>query len=204
MAGLAAVNAVGESIVALLRARRDLLAADGLLGPVPATLDVSQASLGRLAGGPAPGGGLTLTCYRMTLSDHPTPRVAARSAPGPASLALDLHYLLAAWPSAAAEEQAALSWAMLELAAHPVLDRGLLLPAGGWEPAETVQIVPEAASDDALFRLWDALQQKLRLSALFRARVVRIGLERPADWPVVVASRFGVADAGAAPAEPVP
>jgi len=48
------------------------------------------------------------------------------------------------------------------------------------------------------------LQQKLRLSALFRARVVRIGLERPADWPVVVASRFGFADAGAAPAEPVP
>ena len=42
MAALAAVNSVGESVVALLRARRDLLAAEAQLGPVPAALDTGS------------------------------------------------------------------------------------------------------------------------------------------------------------------
>jgi len=201
MAGLAAVNAVGESLVAMLRARRDLLAADGLLGPVPATLDISQASMSRLAGSPAPTGGLTITCYRMTLSDHAAPRAARAVGPGPASLALDLHYLMAAWPAAAADEQAILSWSMLELAAHPVFDRSLLLPAGGWGVEETVQITPDSVSDDTLFRLWDSLQQRMRLSTLFRARVVRIGYGEAGAWPPVVATRFAYGDTQALAAE---
>jgi len=48
MASIAAVNSVGESVVGLLRARRDLLAAEGRLGPVPAALEIAHASLSRL------------------------------------------------------------------------------------------------------------------------------------------------------------
>jgi hypothetical protein len=190
MAAIAAVNSVGESVVALLRARRDLLAAEGRLGPVPAALDIAHASLSRLATVAPPTAGLTLSCLRIGMSDHPSPRTR----PGDAVLAVELHYLLAAWSSAPLEEQSILAWAMLELATHPLLDRSVLVGAGIWEPDETVQIVPETATDDALFRIWGALQTRYRLCTTFRARVIRIGYGATPTWPAVVATRFGAAD----------
>jgi hypothetical protein len=192
MASLAAVNSVGESIVAMLRARRDLLAADGLLGPVPPALEITHASLARLATAAAPTAGLTLTCTRIAMSDHPRPRTR----PAETSIALDLHYLLAAWSASPLEEQSILAWAMLELASHPVLDRSVLSGAGIWDSDETVQIVPEDLSDDALYRLWAALQIKYRLSTTFHARVIRIGFGAAPDWPPVVVTRFSFSDAG--------
>jgi hypothetical protein len=191
MAGVAAINQVGESLVALLRARRDLLAAEGRLGPVPPAVEIAHASLARLASGAAPTAGLTLTCYRVALSEHQTPRPAT----APLTLALELHYLLAAWSATGADEQALLGWAMLELAGHPVLDRSLLLGGDIWARDETVQVVLDRQSEDALFRVWDALQIRLRLSVTFRARVIRIGLEGAPDSLPVVATRFGFADA---------
>lgn len=191
MAAIAAVNSVGESIVALLRARRDLLAAEGQLGPVPAALEIAHASLSRLATVALPTAGLTLTCTRISMSDHPRPRTQ----PGNATLALELHYLLTSWSSAPLEEQSILAWAMLELTSYPVLDRSVLVGNGIWERDETVQIVPETATDDALFRLWTALQVKYRMCTTFRARVVRIGHGDQPTWPAVVATRFAFADA---------
>ena len=195
MATLAAVNQVGESIVGLLRARRDLLAAEGNLAPVPNALDISHLSLGRLATMAEPTSGLTITCYRLAMSDHPTPRTTSRRPETGATIALDLHYLMAAWPSGTADEQAIMTWAMLELAAHPVLDRSLLLGANVWERDETVQIAPDSIPDDALFRVWDAIQHKYRLSTTFRARVVRVRYGPAEAWPPVVATRLGYADA---------
>jgi hypothetical protein len=191
MAGLGAINQVGESLVALLRARRDLLGAEGRLGPVPPAVEIAHVSLARLASAATPTAGLTLTPYRIALSEHQTPRAAT----SPATLALELHYLLAAWSPTGADEQALLGWAMLELAGHPVLDRSLLLGTGVWERDETVQVVLDRQSEDALFRVWDSLQQKLRLSITFRARVIRIGLEPGQGALPVVATRFGHADA---------
>ena len=190
MASIAAVNSVGESVVGLLRARRDLLAAEGRLGPVPAALEIAHASLSRLATTAPPTAGLTLSCTRIAISDHPRPRTR----PGDATIALELHYLLAAWSSAPLEEQSIIAWAMLELTTHPVLDRSVLVGADVWERDETVQIVPEAATDDALFRLWTALQLKYPLSATFRARVIRIGYGNTPTWPAVVATRFAFAN----------
>ena len=190
MAALAAVNSVGESVVALLRARRDLLAAEAQLGPVPAALDIAHASLSRLATAAPPTAGLTLSCTRIAMSDHPRPRTR----PGDANIALELHYLMTAWSSAPVEEQSILAWAMLELAIHPVLDRSVLVGAGIWERDETVQIVPETATDEALFRIWAALQLKYRLCTTFRARVIRIGYPVTPTWPAVVATRFAFAD----------
>jgi hypothetical protein len=142
-----------------------------------------------------PTAGLTISCYRIAMSDHPTPRLASNRPTAGATIAVELHYLMAAWPSATADEQAIIAWAMLELSAHPILDRSLLLGANVWERDETVQIVPDTISEDGLFRLWDALQHRLRLSTTFRARVVRIGYGPPEEWPPVVATRLGYADA---------
>lgn len=193
MAAVTAVNSVGESIVALLRARRDLLNADGLLAPLPATMEIAHLSLSRLATGAAPASGLTLTCLRIMPSDHPRPRTR----PGDTSLAVELQYLLAAWSTAPVDEQSMLAWAMLELSAYPVLDRSVLVGADIWERDETVQIVPEAQTDDGMYRLWGALQMKLRLASTFRARVIRIERRAAPDWPPVVATRFGFGTAAA-------
>lgn len=166
-----------------------------MLGPVPAALDISHVSLGRLATQAEPTGGLTITCYRMAYSDYPVPRVTARQPASSASIALELRYLLTAWPTATADEQAIITWAMLELYARPILDRSVLLGANVWERDETVQIVPDSLPDDGLFRIWDAIQHKYRLSTTFSARVVRINYGPPDEWPPVVATRFGLADA---------
>ncbi len=123
MATLAAVNQVGESIVGLLRARRDLLAAEGNLAPVPNALDISHLSLGRLATMAEPTSGLTITCYRLAMSDHPTPRTTSRRPETGATIALDLHYLMAAWPSGTADEQAIMTRAMLAWIARPNVTR---------------------------------------------------------------------------------
>lgn len=194
MATLSAVNMVGESIVALLRTRRDLLAADGLLGPIPPTLDISQASLGRLASQPAPASGCTLTCYRVAMSDHATPRMTGSKPAANTVLAAELQYLLTAWSSSADVEQAIISWSMLELLAYPVLDQSLLKGSGVWSRDETVQLVPQSLDMDALFRIWSALQLKYRLSTTFCARVVRISHGETHDWLPVVATRFGFGD----------
>jgi len=194
MAGLAAVNQVGESIVKLLDARRELLSADGLLGPVPKALKINHVSLSDLANKAEPTSDCSLTCYRVKMSDHPAQRMRTGDAPSSTSLAVDLHYLVTAWPSKAADEQAIISWIMLELLANPLLDRSLLPNDGSWGSDETVQIVPDTMSDDELFRIWSALQRRYRMSATFKARVVRIGYGQTPDYPAVVASRFGFAN----------
>lgn len=191
MAGLGAVNAVGDSLVGLLRARRDLLAAADRLGPLPASFPIGHASLGQLAGGTLPTAGLTITCTRIAHSEH----LAPSPTPRPRVLALELQYLLIAWSSTPAEEQAIMTWAMLEFAAHPVLDRALLLGADVWERGETVQLLHEQLSEDALHRLWAGLQHRIRLCAVYRARVLRIGLPPGDEARPVVATRFGLTDA---------
>ena len=194
MATLGAVNSVGDSIVALLRNRRDLLAAEGKLGPVPATTAVTHVSMSSLANGAEPTSGMTLACYRIAMSEHPAPRPASRDATGGTTISIELRYLLAAWAATALEEQSILTWAMLELATYPLLDRSLLL-GDAWARDETVQLVHDPIDDDAMFRLWEGLQHKYRLSTTFRARVLRIGYGPGQDWPPVVASRFEFADA---------
>ncbi|SAK96395.1 hypothetical protein AWB81_05385 [Caballeronia arationis] len=196
MAGLAAINQLGESIVALLVARRNLLAAEGKLGPIAAALDISQMPLSKLASSPEPDAGLTISCLRIAFSDYPAPRAPSPDTAEATSIALEVSYLATVWSGGnAGDEQSILTWAMLELMARPSLDRSVLIgPAGTWEPDETVQLVPESLTDDALFRLWAALQRKLRTSMTFRARVLRIRYGPGPSWPNVVATRFDVAD----------
>jgi hypothetical protein len=57
-----------------------------------------------------------------------------------------------------------------------------------------VQIVPDDADFDHLYRLWDAIKQKYHLSSTFKARVVRIGYGPTSDGLPVAASRFAFAD----------
>ncbi len=201
MADLGAVHAIGETVVSLLTTRRSLLAAEGRLGPVPADAKIHHVPLAALVGPTPPTGGLSITCFHIDRSDHRLARQAMQDPSQGAGISLELSYLMTSWGSTTADELSMLSWAMLELNRFPLLDSGQL-PATGWERGETVQLVPEQADPERLFRLWDALGQKYRLSTLFKARVVRIGYGPLADALPVAASRFSFAhgDPAAEPA----
>ena len=194
MAGLGAVNQVGESIAALLRARRSLLAAEGRLGPVPPSQDIAHVPIAKLTGTSPPTSGLSISCYHIGRSDHVIAQSASLNPAASCGISLELSYLIASWSSTASEEQSLLSWAMLELNRYPVLDKGQLLGGDEWSREETVQIVPDDSEFDRLYRLWDALKQKYRLSATVKARIIRIGYGAPADALPVAASRFAFAD----------
>lgn len=194
MATLAAVTQVGESIVAMLRTRRDLLAAANQLSSLPAAFDIAHLSAARLGATP-PTGGLSITCYQVTPSEHQRQQPPARNAAEATTISVELRYLAAAWPSATADEQAMITWAMLELARQPVLDRSVLLGGDVWERDEIVQLLTDVSPPEQVFRIWDTFQQKYRLSFTFTARVIRIGYGPPEQWPPVVATRIGFADA---------
>lgn len=194
MATIAAVSQVGESIVAMLRARRDLMATADQLGPVPAAVEISQLSLSKLTAGETPKSGLTLTCYQLATSDQPPIRPKTPGEPPRPEIALELHYLLASWSSKPDEEQGTLAWALLELSAHQMFDRALLKGADVWERDETLQVVALPVSNEQLAKLWDATGQKMRLSATLAARILRVRRALETDREVVVASRFGFFD----------
>ena len=96
MATLAAINQVGESIVAVLRARRELLGSAGQLNSLPAAFPIEHVSAARLGATP-PTAGLSLTCYQIAPCEHLKPRLAGRDAAQNTTLSLELRYLLAAW-----------------------------------------------------------------------------------------------------------
>lgn len=190
MAQLSAIHDVGESIALLLQRRRALLAASGQLGPVPASEAIIHRPLSEISGSTPPSSGLSISCFHLGYSEHAPARSAVRDPATAHGISLELRYLVASWSATAAAELAFLGWVMLELSRHPILDRSMLVNPANWDRGESLQIVPEEASAEELFRIWDALKQKYRLSALFRVRVVRIGYGPDADGPPVVASRL--------------
>ena len=86
-----------------------------------------------------------------------------------------------------------MSWAMLELNRFSTLGAGQLL-GDVWERDEIIQIAPGDETPDQLARLWEGFKSKYRLSATYRARVVRIGYGTGRDYLPVAASRFSFAD----------
>jgi hypothetical protein len=190
MAELGAIHDVGESIALLLQRRRALLAAEGRLGPVPASEAIVHRPLSEISSATPPSSGLSISCFHIGQSEHTLARSAARDPAEAHGISLELRYLLASWSTTAAAELAFLSWAMLELSRQPVLDRSVLVNPAGWARGETLQILAEETPAEELFRIWEGLKQKYRLSRVFKVRVVRIGYGPGADGPPVVASRF--------------
>lgn len=190
MAELSAVHDVGESLALLLQRRRALLAAEGRLGPVPASEAIVHRPLSEISSATPPTSGLSISCFHIGPSEHTLARSAVRDPAVAHGISLELRYLMASWSSTAAAELAFLSWAMLELSRHPMLDRSVLVNPTTWARGESLQIVAEESPAEDLFRVWEALKQKYRLSVLFKVRVVRIGYGPGLDGPPVVASRL--------------
>lgn len=99
---------------------------------------------------------------------------AVGSVDGRAHLPLDVHFLLTAWASNAEYELRLLGRAMQCLETHPILTGPLLAPATDWAPGESVQVVMEEVSTEAVMRTYDSLPHDYKLSVPYIARVVRL------------------------------
>lgn len=204
MASVVAMFDVCDSVVTLLQRRRKLLddpasnAADRALASfLPSDTDIFSWTTRNIAEDvAAPSvdkGKLAFFCYRVLLSGHQRHKSPSDS-PRMTHLGVDLYYLLCAWGSNPRAEQTAMAWAMLELHKHPTFDSSLLnLAAGGggvWQSNESVHVQPDLVTHEAIFKIWEALQIKYRLSAAYVVRALQLG-EATEPGPPVVDRRIG-------------
>lgn len=185
MAGFTAIAAVGKSLERLL--------VQAFLERPPVPGKTTKAALIRtedLAGGlikPILGDyGLSILLYRV---DFNKMMRAAWSAVGHADgrghLPLDLHYLLTPWADNAEHQHMIIGRALQSLERRGMLSGPLLyepalppVPVYVDEPVasatDTVQLMLEDVSTEALMRTFDSLPGDYRLSVPYVARVVRI------------------------------
>lgn len=132
-----------------------------------------------------------LYLYRVNIDQHARckpPVNQPQSATLP--LSINLHYLLIAWADNALTEHSLIAWVMSQLNQHPIMDKSILSPEGGWLPHDQVQIVPNELSNEDLFRIWDSLAPNYHLSVPYIARVIQIDPEPVPQGLPVVATRF--------------
>lgn len=150
--------------------------------------------------------GLTILLYRIDFNK--TMRAScsgAGFADGRSCLALDLHYLMTPWADNAEHQHMVIGRAMQALERTPSLAGPTLyspilpLPEYATEPqaavTDSVQVLLEEISTEALMRTFDSLPGDYRLSVPYVARVVRIyTLETAVPPPVIDANiRFRMA-----------
>jgi hypothetical protein len=99
---------------------------------------------------------------------------AVGSLDGRPHLPVDLHVLLTAWGNDADSELKVLGRAMQALETTPILAGPLLLSAGEFAPNETIQVVLEDVSTEAVMRVFDSLPTDYKLSVPYIARIARI------------------------------
>lgn len=149
------------------------------------TTDFEEANVPTAIGSPA----LSIYLYRADFNK--TMRAswsAVGSQDGLGHLVLDLHFLLTAWADNAEFEHRILGRAMQVLETTPVLGGPLLDSSGGWAPTETVSLVLEEISTEAVMRTFDSLPTDYRLSIPYIARMVRIdSITRAPELPVTTA-----------------
>ena len=174
MAGFEALAATGRTI------ERVLNAAFAEQQPVPGgrtravlvtTSDFDAAAIGTNIGSPA----LSIFVYRVDFNKAMRAAWSAVGAQdGRAHLAVDLHVLLTAWADNADLELRILGRAMQALETTPILGGPLLDPLTDWAPNESIQLVLEELSTEAVMRTFDSLPTDYRLSVPYIARIVRI------------------------------
>lgn len=107
---------------------------------------------------------------------------------GRSHLGLDLHYLITPWEENAEAEHLVLGRAMQCLEETPILSGPLLHSSGDWNASESIQLVLEEISTEAVMRIFDSLPTDYRLSVPYIARVMRLdGRLAAPEGPVTTA-----------------
>lgn len=187
MANVFAIHSVGNSIATFLQ---NTYPANSGGQAMPECL-FEVLSSNQMAGTLDDVNRISLYLYRVTVNEHNRQQRPGRSPNAePASLGVDLHFLLSAWSGSAMEEQVMLAWAMRQLHLFPILDASSLSPEAGWDSDEVIQIVPAELSTEDIMRIWDAIDPSYRLSVSYVARMARLDPDVMTEARNVVASRF--------------
>jgi len=174
MADFAAIAAALKSIERLLNAAfqdQQPVPGHATHAVLVRTSDFTDALLPTNVGSPS----LSIYLYRVDFNK--TMRAAWSAVgfqDGLGHLALDLHLILTAWADNAEFEYRIIGKAMQCLETTPILTGPLLDPATNWMPNESVQVVLEEVSTEAIMRTFDSLPTDYRLSIPYIARIVRV------------------------------
>lgn len=105
---------------------------------------------------------------------------------GRSHLGLDLHYLITPWAQNAEEEHRILGRAMQCIESTPILTGPMLHSSGEWDASESIHLVLEEITTEAVMRMFDSLPTDYRLSVPYIARVMRLdGLIAAPEGPVI-------------------
>jgi uncharacterized protein DUF4255 len=188
MAGFAGIAAAGKSIERLLNAafeEEQPVNGQRTRAVLVRTTDFEAKFVNTHIGSPA----LSIFIYRVDFNK--TMRAAwsaVGSVDGLAHLAVDLHLLLTAWADNAEFELRILGKAMQAIETNPIFSGPLLDASTTWAPNESVQMVLEDISTEAVMRTFDSLPTDYRLSIPYIARIVRIDSRVASpDGPVATA-----------------
>lgn len=174
MAGFESMAAVGKSIERLLNHRfqeEEPVPEKRTKAVLVRTTDLEAANVRTAIGSPA----LSVYMYRVAINKTMRAAWSAVAAQdGRPRLPVDLHFLISPWADNAEHELRILGKAMEALEGTPVLSGPLLDPSAGWAGNETVQMVMEEISTEAVMRTFDSLPTDYRLSVPYIARVIRM------------------------------
>jgi len=105
---------------------------------------------------------------------------------GRSHLGLDLHYLITPWGDNAEDEHRILGRAMQCIESTPILGGPMLHSSGDWDANESLQLVLEDVSTEAIMRIFDSLPGQYRLSIPYIARIMRLdGRVAAPEGPVI-------------------
>jgi hypothetical protein len=189
VAGFAGIAAVGRSIEMLLNSsfEEDPVPVDGksTRAVLVRTNDFDTTNGATRIGSSA----LSIFLYRVDFNKVMRAAWSATSGQdGRSHLGLDLHYLITPWEENAEAEHLVLGRAMQCLEETPILSGPLLHSSGDWNAGESIQLVLEEISTEAVMRIFDSLPTDYRLSVPYIARVMRLdGRVAAPEGPVVTA-----------------
>ena len=188
MAGFAGIAAAGKSIEMLLTAGfEEFQPIDGnnTKAVLVHTIDFEPNNVSANIGSPA----LSIFLYRVDFNKVMRAAWSATSdQDGRSHLGLDLHYLITPWAENAEDDHRVLGRAMQTLESTPILSGPLLHSSGEWDAGESIQIVLEEVSTEAVMRIFDSLPTDYRLSVPYIARVMRLdGRVAAPEGPVITA-----------------
>jgi Pvc16 N-terminal domain len=185
LAGFTAIASAGKSIERILNAAfADVQPISGKTthAVLVRTTDFEEANVPTAIGSPA----LSIYLYRADFNKNMRATWSAiGSQDGQAHLVLDLHFLLTAWADNAEFEHRIIGRSMQVLETTPVLSGPLLEGSANWALTESVQLVLEEISTEAVMRTFDSLPTDYRLSIPYIARMVRIDSLSPIVTPPV-------------------
>jgi hypothetical protein len=94
-------------------------------------------------------------------------------------LPLEMRFLVTPWADNPQDELMLLGAAMRALETTPILSGALLAEPDSWEPDESVQVVLEEISTEAVMRMFDSLPVDYQLSVPYIARLVKLAMPAP-------------------------